>query len=857
MSRRPPTIDMLLPLSPHARPARFALRMAWREMRAAWRHFLAFFVCVALGVGALVGVGSFAASLDRTLARESRALMGGDLELRSARPLDPQAEARVAHLAGAGATLTRIRELVSMVRHPGRGAALLVELKAVETAYPLYGRLEREPDRPLAELLGPDGALVEEGLLTRLGLRVGDSLLIGAARFTIAGILRREPDRAASVFTLGPRVLIGAAGLPRTGLIQLGSRVRYRTLVRLPDTRPAATVAEALGRDLGEPAVRIATADEAQPGLRRFFGQLTMYLGLVGLVSLLVGGIGVAAAVRSFVRTKLISIAVLKVVGGTSRLLVSTYALQALLLGALGSAAGVGLGLGVQALLVPLLAGFVPFEIEARPSALVAARGVLMGVLVTLLCALWPLLEVRRVRPAILLRHPVETWRGARRPWLAAVLIAAGLAALSLWQAGSLKIGGVFVGAAGLALCLLALAGRGVGALARRLPRLPSLAARHGLANLHRPGSDTAGVVVALGIGVMLVVVVAVLERGLTRQLDHERRREAPSFFFVDIQPDQVDGFVQAVTRLDGGTPPTVTPVVRARLAAVGGRPVTPAARHGRAEDTWHLTREYALTFSNAPPPTNAIVRGRWWTANEAAERPRISVEEEIARRLEVDVGGTLTFDVQGVRIDAEVMSLRRVDWQSLSTNFFVVFSAGALDGAPVTYIATARVPRAVEAQLQDAVAAAFPNVTAIPVRDVLDRVLRVLDHIGLAIRVIALFVIGAGLVVMAGALQTSRAQRLHESVLLRTLGASRGVVARVFAVEYACLGVAAGIGGSALAALLAWIVLVFLLDVPPTFEPAALAGGALGAVALAVAVGWLGTFRLLGQKPLPVLRGE
>jgi putative ABC transport system permease protein len=831
--------------------------MAWRETRAAWRHFLAFFACIALGVGALVGVGSFAASLDRTLAREARALMGGDLELRSARSLDAETEARVARLAGHGATVTRVRELVGMAREPARGATGLIELKAVEPAYPLYGRLERDPGRPLPELLGPEGALVEDALLARLGVRVGDPIQIGAARFTITGVLRKEPDRAATLFTLGPRVLIAAAALDRTALIQRGSRVRYRTLVRLPAGLDARALAETLARDVVEPAVRISTADEAQPGLRRFFSQLTTYLGLVGLVSLLVGGIGVAASVRSFVRKKLVSIAILKVVGAGSRLLVWTYALQSLLLGALGSLAGVGLGLGVEALLVPLLAAFVPFEVEAQPSGIVVARGVLMGVLVTLLCALWPLLEVRSVRPATILRHPVEAWRGARRPWLAAVVIAAGLTALSLWQAGSFKVGGIFVGAAGAALLLLAAAGRGIALLARRLPRLPWLAARHGLANLHRPGSDAVGVVVALGIGVMLVVTVAILEGSLSRQLDHERRREAPSFFFVDIQTDQVDGFVRAVARLDGGAPPVVTPVVRARLAAIDGRPISREGRRGREEDTWYLTREYALTFAAAPPPANAITRGRWWTLAEAASRPRISVEEEIARRLGVDVGGTLAFDIQGVRIEAEVMSLRRVDWQSLSTNFFVIFSPGALDGAPLTYIATARVPRETEARLQDAVATAFPNVTAIPVRDVLDRVLRVLDHIGLAIRVIALFVIGAGLVVMAGALVTSRAQRLHESMLLKTLGASRGLVARVFAIEYACLGAAAGLGGAALAALLAWILLRLVFDMPWTLEPGTLVSGVLVALALSAAVGFLGTFRLLGQKPLPVLRGE
>jgi putative ABC transport system permease protein len=836
----------------------FPLRMAWRETRAAWRHVAVLVACIGVGVAALVAVGSFAASLDRTLGREARALLGGDLELRSARPLDAEAEALLEPWRGRGAVVSHVRELAGMARDPGRGTTLLVELKAVEAVYPLYGRLETAPARPLAELLGEDGAVVQEALLTRLGLRVGDPLQIGTGRFRITGVLTKEPDRAATLFTLGPRVLIGATALERTGLIQLGSRVRYRTLLRLPVALDARAVRASLVRALPDPAIRITAFDEAQPGLRRFFSQLTTYLGLVGLVSLLVGGIGVAASVRSFVERKRFTIAILKTLGADSRRLTLTYLTQALALGGLGSLAGAAVGLGVQTLLVPMLAGFFPFELSLGVEPWATARGLAMGLGATGLCVLWPLRRIRAIPPNLILRAPVDPTpvRGPR-PWLAALPIAAGLVGLTVWQAGSPKVAAIFVVAAVAALGLLAGLARGVMALARRLPRLPSLAWRHGLASLHRPGGQTAGIVVSLGVGVMLVVAVALLERSLSAQIDVERRRETPTFFFVDIQPDQADAFARIVREATGGgLAPELTPIVRSRLAAINGQPVRRERSEGR-EDAWRYTREYVLTFAAEPPPANVVTKGRWWTAAEAATRPRVSVEDEAARSFGVDVGGTLTFDIQGVRVEAEVMSLRKVDWQSLSTNFFVIFSPGALDGAPLTYVATARVPPAAETAVQDAVVRALPNVTAIPVRDVLERIGRVMEQVGVAVRAVAAFVIGAGLVVMASALATSRYQRLYESALLRTLGATRVLVARAFAVEYACLGAAAGLGGSALAVLLAWIVLRWVLDVPWTFEPAPIALGVTLPVLLALAVGFLGTFRLLGQRPLPLLRRE
>ena len=845
--------------------ATFAVRMAWRETRGGARHFAVLFGCVALGVAALVSVGTFGANLDRTLTREARALTGGDVELRSAQPLDPIARAAIDELGRAGAVTTTVREMVAMARTPGRDASLLVELKAVERAYPLYGRVDTVPPARLETLLADrgdaGGAVVEAALLQRLGIAPGDALEIGSARFIVTGVLVREPDRAVSLVTLGPHVLVAEQALERTGLIQFGSRVRYRTLTRLPADMTARGVADELAHTIGDPSVRISAFDESQPGLRRFFSQLATYLGLVGLASLLVGGVGIASTVTTFLGRQLATIAILKCLGASSRVLLATYLIQTLALAFVGSVIGAALGVAAQPLLVRALAPFAPFVLEARWDVGTLARGVALGMLAALLCALWPLLTVRAVPPSLILRQDVdELGVRARRPWAAALVIVAGLAVLAVWQAGSFRLGGIFVGAALAALAILLGLSRGLVRLARRLPRARGLAWRQGLAGLDRPGGHTVRVVVAVGLGVMLLVAIALLEANLGRQLAYEQKREAPSFFFIDVQPDQREPFSRLVGDVSG-VAPTLTPVVRARLAAIDGTPVTRELIERRKrespEKNWYLTREYMLTWSAAPPPANAITHGRWWTADEASARPRVSVDDEAAKYFGIGVGATLTFDVQGVPIEAQVMNLRKIDWQSLSANFFMVLSPGALDGAPAVYLATARVPADVETRLQDRVVATFPNVTAIPLRSVLERVSEVLAQISFAVRFMAAFSIAAGLVVMAGALAATRYQRLYESVILKTLGATRWAIARAFAVEYACLGAVAGLGGTALAAVLAWVVLRFVLDTPWALEPETLILGVALSTLVSLVIGLLATVRLLGRKPLSVLRQE
>jgi putative ABC transport system permease protein len=831
---------------------RFVFRLAWRETRGAWRHFGYFFACITLGVSALVGVGSFADSLERTVARSAKSLMGGDVEIRSTLPLSVDATALVPELRG-GVEVTRVRELVAMAQ-AGAQQTQLVELKAVEPGYPFYGELVTDPARALPTLIGDGRALVHESLLARLGLRVGDHLRVGASDLTISGVILKEPDRAVGVFSLGPRVLIAAADLDRTGLIRPGSRVRYRTLFRLPEGRDAQVFRDRLALALPA-AQRVATYTQAQPGLRRFWDQLTMYLGLTGLVALMVGGIGVAVSVNAFVREKESAIATMKALGAGWRVLLSAYLLQTALLGLGGSALGALLGSLVQPLLAPALTRLLPIELTLSFSPRAVLGGLAMGVAVTLLYALWPLLQIRRVPPALILRSEVAPRLHGRRPWKAAVPIAAGLAALALWQAGSWKIGALFAGGLAGALLLLALGARTVVALARRV-HWRSPAWRQAAANLHRPGSHAGPVLVSLGLAVSLIVSIALLERSLRSQLVDRSPGSTPAFFFIDVQPDQAEPFARLVEGHGATAAAELTPVVRSRLAAVNGAAV---AQTGKAlrEDAWYLTREYVLTWAKEPPGHNTVVAGRWWTPEEAAREPLISVEDEIARQLGVGLGDTLMFDIQGVLVSARVTSLRHVDWRSFTSNFFVIFSPGALEGAPTTFIATVRARPEREGALQSAVVAAFPNVTAIPIREVLERVTAVLDQIALAVRLVAAFSIGAGLIVMAGALAITRRQRLYQSVILKTIGATRGFVSRVSAIEYALLGAAAGVAGSALAAGLAWAVLRWAFDVPWQWAPATLVAGVLAATGLALVVGFLGTRRLLGRKPLGVLRGE
>jgi putative ABC transport system permease protein len=850
---------------------RLLLAMAWRETRGSFRHFLFFLACIALGVGALVGVTGFSASLEQTIRKEARSLLAADVEVRTNRPLDAAGLARLDALGERGIRLTTTREMVAMASNPTTGETQLVELKAVEAGYPFYGRLTAEPSDAVALFDDRGAALAEQGLLIRLGVRVGERIRLGRTDVTIAGVITKEPDRIAGAFSLGPRLLISERTLTETALVQPGSRVRYRYLLKLPPGASAAGLAEELKSAFSSEGAEVNAYDTAQPRLSRFLTNLTTYVGLIGLIALLVGGIGVANSVQAFMKERLDTLAILKCVGADSRTLLTIYLLQTLLLGALGSLSGILLGLGVEGLLPGLMSGLLPVTVERSYALAPMARGVAMGMLTALLFALWPLLAIRRVPPARLFRREVSdeesmTTGGGWIPswdrwqWIAALCIVAALAGLLLWQIGSLRIGVVFIGV--LALSLLALAGgaRGIVALVRSMaPR--SLVLRQGLANLYRPGSQAATAILSVGIGVTVIVAIVVVEASLMRQIRDNLPTEAPSFFFIDIQRDQREPFARFFA--DRHLQAELTPIARARLQAVGEQTVSAMSASGGLEgrrDAWYFQREYVVTVQASLPKGNRVVAGRWWDDGAARERPLVSIEQEAAHHLGVTVGSTLTFDLQGRLVTATVASLREVNWGSLTTNFFVIFSPGALDETAMTAIATVRTPPddlAGDLAIQRAVVAAFPNVTAINIRHVLDAIGSVLTRLARVVRLMALFTVTAGLLVLAGAIATSRYRRLREAVILKTLGATRGVIVRIFAVEYACLGATAGAIGAALASLLAFVLLHFFLELPWSVEPVRLSSGLLGATLLTLLTGFLASYRLLGRKPLAVLRQE
>jgi putative ABC transport system permease protein len=881
--------------------------MAWRETRGAWRHFLYFFACIAIGVGALVGVSLFGTNMEQAVTREARGLLGGDLEIRLTRPLSLPGQAVLNSLSERDIVFTHVSELVAMAARATPGSFMtqstqIIELKAVESAYPLYGAIRLDPAQSLDVLLHPDknrcgghscfGAVVQESLLIRMGLSVGDRLKIGQVMFLITGVVRTEPDRMANAFTLGPRVMIAQEGLLAAELIKPGSRVRERYLVKIPADIPLEPLRSELRDRLEADSARVSSYRTSQSQLRQFLEQLSRYLGLIGLTALFIGGLGVGTSIHAFLRDKLRTIAILKAVGADSATVVSTYVVQAIFLGCIGSLAGILLGIALQRGLPPLAATLFASDILDQLgvsselswySAWPLLKGAALGLLSTLLFTLWPLLKIREVHPGAIFRRDAEQatveqgtprsrwwvkW-GLTDPWNVGTAggIILGLCALSVWQAGSWSIGFLFIGAMSLAITVLFVCARVFvqGLAWAPLPRVLSL--RYALGNVVRPGSQATGIMVAIGIGVMAIVTVSLVEQALLQQIQENRPADAPTFFFIDIQPDQAKGFVSLIDRQTGHARPELMPLVRSRLHAVNGHIVT--VEEGTEKDDkrtegkeargkqWYFTREYVLTFLDQLPKDNTLVKGEWWKPGQVFSTPQVSVEEDAATHLGLAIGSIVEFDIQGATVSAKVSSIRKVEWGNFSTNFYMILSPGSIAGAPFTYVATVRVSPQEELPLQQAVVASFPNISAIHIGDVLDGFARVLDRLSLAIRAVALFCVVAGGLVMAAALAATRYRRLYESVILKSLGATRSLIARAFAMEYVLLGAVAGLIGLTLGTVLSWVLVRYVFDLPWTIHPRVLGIGLLLTMLLTLIVGFASTYRILGQRPLAVLRHE
>lgn len=836
-----------------------------RDSRGARGRLAFFVVCLAVGVAAVVAVAALADNLDQGLRREAKQLLGADLTVHGRQPLPDAVTAAARALPGA--QLATIHELATMAATEVPAGevprSLLVELKAIEGSYPLYGALETAP-AGAAAALGPDGVLVAAEALERLGLAVGDRLRLGEASFVVRGVVVREPDREITPFTLGPRVMLSGAGFARTRLEAFGSRIGYRLLVRLPGNPTAEQVGAAaakLSDALGTaPWWRLETWQQAQPELRQGLRRVERFLGLVALLSLLVGGVGVAQSVRAFLASRLDAVAVLKCLGVRPREAFALYLGQCLALALAGGLLGGLVGLLVQQQLPRLIGDVLPAAQELRfwqPRALL--RGLGLGVLASLLFALPPLVAVLRVPPLRALRRSAEPLPPSRLARAGSGLAAfGGLLLLAFAQSRSWDLALRFTGALVAAVAVLALAGallrRAAGALAR-LQR--PLLLRHGAALLARPAGDGLAALVALGLGVLVVLTTGLIERHLTAALEAELPTGSPSAFLIDIQPDQWQE-VEGVLRREGATAVESVPVVMARLAALDGVPVDQLAqRAGRAEERerrWALTREQRLTYLPELPPDNRLVAGALWSDPQAAE---VSLEEEYARELGAAIGTRLTFDVQGVPVEVLVTSLRAVDWRTFRINFFVVVEPGVLEEAPQTRLAAARLPLGREARVQGLLARAAPNVTLVDVRQVLEKIAGVFRRLGLGVRFLGGFTAVAGLAILFGAVAAGAVRRAREVALLKTLGFTRRGVALLFTVEHALTGGAAGLLGVAGGALLARQVVVRQMELDWHLFPGTLLAALVGAVLLTLVAGLAASLRALRQRPIEALREE
>jgi len=852
---------------------RFVLRMAVRETRASWKRLIFFFLCVAIGVGAIAALRSVIQNVRGAMQHQARTLSAADIVIQSNAAWTPST---IATIDGRFAAVPRhVRadaiEMATMVRPEDETKALarMVELEAVDDKFPLYGRLELADGKTYTHaLLANRGALVRPELLVQLDVQIGDRLVIGKASFDIRGLITEEPGRSLGLFSLGPRVLIDLADLDDTGLLTFGSRVRYLQRYRVPDPAIASIVAD-LRAQFRTTYVTVRSYRDTEERVGRGLTEAENFLGLVGYIIVVLGGIGVWSVTRVFVQQKLKSMAVLKCLGASVAQILGIYLAQVLALGALGS--GVGLVLAAAAL------RFVPEQsigsvdhvrIGLTVDASLQAFGV--GLLVSLLFALVPLLEARRVRPLVLLRDDapafgVTTASGTtaqrRGQWdwvqiLAGGAVAAALVSLASWQAASFRTGLIVSGGFLAVVVILHLVGLLLIRAVRPLARSTWFPVRYACAGFGRPGHQTRVILLAVGLGSFFILGIQLLQTNLLREFALDLRPDAPDLFLIDIQPDQVDG-VRALLRGSGSDPsPRLLPVLRARVTGVRGRDVNLASVE-QVRQRGMIAREFVITYRNHLEDNERIVDGALWPSTPSSE-PEVSIESSIRDRVGIQLGDRVRFDILGREIEARVTSVREVRWEdSRSGGFVFVFRPGALEQAPHTYLGVLRAPRdaAARARLQRDLVATFPNVSAIDVREVLQRLEGVMANVTLGISIVGGVAVFSGLLILIGSVATTKFQRLQEAAVLKTLGASSTTVATLLAIEYGLLGTLAGLVGGSAALAFSWGVTRYVLDIAWAPAPAVSVFGIVLTAVLVGIIGVLASIDVLRRKPLAVLR--
>lgn len=829
-----------------------SLRMARRELRGGVRGFRVFLACLAVGVAVIAGVGSLGRAIDAGLEADARLMLGGDVELRlTHRPAGPDELAWVRAAGRASETV----ELRAMARAGERRN--IVELKSVDGSYPLYGEVALEGGMKLGDALalrdGRWGAVADPDIAARLGIRPGDRMQLGDIAVELRATIQREPDKGTSLFRFGPRVMIAGEALAATQLLQPGSLVYHAYRIALAPGRDARAFLAETGQKFPQAGWRMRSHTQADGGAQRFIDRLTLFLTLVGLTSLLVGGVGVGNAVKSHLDGKVATIATYKCLGAPGRLVFLAGLVQVLALAVLGSLIGIALGALVPIVAGPLLADKLPAaaRVALYPGPLLLAGA--FGIISALAFSVWPLAASREVPAAALFREliaPARRW--PRLPYVLLTLLAAGaLAALAIAWSVDKRVAVWFVVGAVASLAGFRLIAAGLVKLTSRLPRPRRPVLRLALANVHRPSAPTASVLVSLGMGLSVLVAVALVEGNIGRQISDRLPNAAPSFYFIDIQPDQVADFDRTVAATGAGDVQRV-PTVRARIVKLNGEPVD--RRAVRPDVSWVLRGDRALTYAGAMPPKTRVVAGQWWPADYQGP-PLVSFDAEAARGMGVGVGDEMTVNVLGREITAKIANLRAIDWGDLTMNFVLIFAPGVLEAAPHTHLAAAHVDAAREESLFKAVTDRFPNVSAVRVRDALEAAARLVAQVGIAVRLTAGITIAVGALVLAGAVAAGHRRRVYDSVVLKVLGATRRDVGLAFLIEYGMIGLLAAIMAAGIGTLAAWALVTKTMSMEWYFLPGTVAAVAAMGVLLTMALGFAGTFRALGQKAAPLLR--
>ena len=839
---------------------RFVISLTAREIRSSWRRLLFFFLCIALGVGSIIALRSLIQNLTRAVGTDARALMTADAEVSSTNDFSPSDIEKIESVVAATPIVEARNEAITtaaMARpsDPSNERVRFVELKGVEPPFPLVGSFTLDGGTPFDHVvLRGNGAVVARILLEDLALKIGDRIRIGEGEFEVRGSFDQEPG-GSSGFRLGARVFVEKRAFDDAGITRSSGRVRRRILYRTSDN-PTQFVA-GLREALRGTTIQVQSYRETQENLGEQFTRTENYLALTGLLILVLGGVGVWNVARAFVEQKRKTVAVLKCLGASGTRVISVYLLQILVLGLVGSGFGVVLAQLGLFLVRSRFSEDLPENMSYAVGASTAAQGIFTGVLVSLLFSALPLLQIRNIKPRLLLRDESNTsLRLDWVKWLIGAASMAGLLALSVWQAGSLRVGAFFLGGLAATSLVLYLAAWLLTFVLRRFRSLGPFAISQAINSLYRPGNQTRIVLLAVGLGAFVVLTVQSLQANLIREFDFSRNQRLPSLFFVDIGKTQIDELVRMIEERTGERA-EATPTVRARIAFVNGRPIDFQQREVRQQQG-QIGREFAVTYRPNLDTNETVIDGAWWSG-DPGDVPEVSVEEGMAERLKIGVGDSITYDISGRKITARVASVRRLDLRNTRTAFVFVFRPGALEQAPQSYAATllSRLGATDRQRLQRDILAAFPNVQIFDVADVVAAVQRLVNNFVLAVSFVGGFVVVSGILILIGSIALTKSQRIYENAILKTLGARRPVLATILLAEYGILGLLSGIVGAGFAVGLSWAVAEHLMDIEWEFDPMLTLGGVAVTAAVVMIVGAAASFDVLFRKPLQTLRSN